>query len=102
MSTRSLPTPPPEGPVETPVEPPAETDPTTPPATGAEEAAAPTNPPPAQPEPQPTQIHTIYKEIFTLIANKAIDKDWSGLTMLAELYDLRVCPGHQCSQSRTS
>ncbi|KAF9792827.1 COP9 signalosome [Thelephora terrestris] len=98
MSTRNLPTPPPEGPAETPVEPPTEIDRATPPATGTDEAAATTNSPPAQPEPQPTQIHTVYRDIFTLVANKAIDKDWSGLTMLAELYDLRT--EHEADASR--
>ena len=86
MSTRTLPTPPPEGPSATPTEP----EKMTPPTTGAEEAAAPTNSPPAQP--QPTQIFTIYREVFPVFASKAIDKDWSGLAALAELHDLRVCP----------
>ena len=90
MSTRSLPTPPPEGP-EVLTVPPAETDHTAPPNTDAEEAATPENQPPAQP--QPTQIHTIYREVFPIFANKIIDKDWSGLAALAELHDLRVCPG---------
>jgi len=85
MSARNLPTPPPEDPATVP----AETDHPVPPATGAEEADAPANPPQAQP--QPTQIHTIYREVFPIIANKAIDRDWAGLAMLAELHDLRVC-----------
>lgn len=85
MSTRNLPTPPPEGPAETPTE----TDDTTPPTAGTEEATTSTNSPP--PLPQPTQIHTIYREVFPIIANKAIDKDWSDLAALAELHDLRVC-----------
>jgi len=84
MSARNLPTPPPEGPTVTP----AETDHATPPTTGAEDAAPPINPPPAQP--QPKQIHTIYREIFPILANKVIDKDWSGLTGVAELHDLRT------------
>lgn len=87
MSTRSLPTPPPEG---TAV-PSTEADQATPQTTDIEEAAAPTNQPPP-PQPQPTQLHTIYREVFPAIANKAIDKDWSGLAMLAELQDLRVSP----------
>lgn len=85
MSTRSLPTPPPEGPAV----PPAETDHTTPPTTDAEETAVPVDQPPAQP--QPAQIHTIYREVFPIFANKAFEKDWHGLVMLAELHDLRVC-----------
>src|SRR5258705_6912647 len=84
MSTRNLPTPPPEGPAEASTGTPAETDQTTPPATGSDEAAASTHPPPSQP--QPTQLHTIHREIFPLIANKVIDRDWSGLAMLAELH----------------
>lgn len=92
MSSRNLPTPPPEGPAEIPTETPTETDHTTPSTTGAEETPTSTNPP--QPQPQPTQIHTIYREFFPVIANKAIDKDWSGLATLAELHDLRVCSRH--------
>jgi len=67
----------------------AETDYTEPQTTDAEEAATPANQPPAQS--QPTQIHTIYREVFPIFANKALDKDWAGLAMLAELHDLRVC-----------
>ena len=85
MSTRNLPTPPPDG---TTV-PSTEADQAIPQTTDVEEAAAPTNQPPP-PQPQPTQIHTIYREAFPAIANKAIDKDWVGLTMFAELQDLRV------------
>ena len=81
MSTRNLPTPPPEGPAETPTE----SDHATPPTSGAEEAATPADPPP-----QPTQIHTIYREVFPTIVNKVIDKDWPGLAALAEVHDLRV------------
>lgn len=92
MSTRTLPTPPPEGTGEAPVEAPAETDHTTPPATGPEEAAASTESP--QTEPQPVQLLTVYREVFPAIVNKVIDKDWSSLTMLAELHDLRVRPEH--------
>lgn len=95
MTTRNLPTPPPEGPAETPSETPSETDHTTPPTTGAEEPAALTNPP--QSQPQPTQIHTIYREVFSAIANKAIDREWSGLATLAELHDLRVCSRYHAS-----
>ncbi|KAF9652910.1 hypothetical protein BDM02DRAFT_3183252 [Thelephora ganbajun] len=84
MSTRNLPTPPPEGPTVTTTE----VEQTALPTAGAEEAPAPTNSPPAQS--QPTQIHTIYREIFPIIADKAIDRDWSGLAVLAELHDLRT------------
>lgn len=91
MSTRNLPTPPPEGPAATPTE----TNHTALPATGVEEAATPANPPP--PQPQPTQIHTIYREVFPIFANKAMDKDWSELAMAAELHDLRVCLGSHTS-----
>jgi len=90
MSTRNLPTPPPEGPV-----PPTEAGHTAPPTTGAEEATAPADQPPAQP--QQVQIHTIYREVFPIFANKAIDKDWSGLAMFAELHDLRVRRGIHAS-----
>lgn len=86
MSTRNLPTPPPEG---TAV-PSTEADQAIPQTTDIEEEAPPPNQPPPPPQPQPTQIHTIYREAFPAIANKAIDKDWAGLTMLAELHDLRV------------
>ena len=93
MSARNLPTPPPEGPAEThtetPTEAPTETDHITPPATGAEEAPASTNPSP--PQPHPTQIHTIYREVFPVIVKKVNEGDWSGLAMLAEIHDLRVC-----------
>lgn len=94
MSTRALPTPPPEGPGATPTE---VTHPA-PPATGTEEAAPPTNPPQAQP--QPTQTSTIYRDVFPVIASKAMDKDWPGLTALAELHDLRVCPIPHASNCR--
>ena len=94
MSTRTLPTPPPEGPGATPTE----AAQTAPPTAGTEEAAAPTNPPPAQP--QPTQTYTIYRQAFPLFANKAIDKDWPGLAALAELHDLRVCPRSHASNRR--
>jgi len=87
MSTRNLPTPPPEGPSDTPTETSTETDHTTPPTTGVEEAAS-TNPSPSQP--QPAQMHTVYREVFPAIVNKVIDKDWSGLAALAELHDLRT------------
>lgn len=96
MSTRTLPTPPPEGTGEAPVEAPTETDHATPPATGPEEAADSTEPP--QTQPQPVQILTIYREVFPAIVNKVIDKDWSGLTMLAELHDLRT--EHDADASR--
>ena len=92
MSTRNLPTPPPEGPAEIPTETATETDLTT---TSVEEAVTSTDSPPSQP--QPTQIHTIYREVFPVIANKVIDKDWSGLAVLAELHDLRVCFRYQAS-----
>lgn len=95
MSTRNLPTPPPEA---TAV-PPTEADQTAPPTAGTEEAAAPANPP--QAPPPPTQIHTIYREVFPAFANKAIDKDWSGLATLAELHDLRVCPRSHVSTHQT-
>jgi hypothetical protein len=95
MSTRNLPTPPPEGPAVVP----AETGLATPPTTGTEEAAALADPPPAQP--QPAQIHTIYREVFPIFANKAMDKDWPGLAMLAELHDLRVCPMSHASNPGT-
>jgi hypothetical protein len=88
MSTRNLPTPPPEDPNETPTETPTETDHTTPSTPGAEEATTSTSP--TQTQPQPTQIHTIYREVFPVIVNKVIDKDWSGLSSLGELHDLRV------------
>ena len=90
MSTRTLPTPPPEGPSATP----AEATHAAPPKTGTEEAAAPTNPPA---QPQQTQIYTIYREAFPVFASKAIDKDWAGLAVLAELHDLRVCHGSHTS-----
>lgn len=85
MSTRSLPTPPPEGTAVLSTE----ADQATPQTTDIEEAAGPANQPPP-PQSQPIQLRTIYREVFPAIANKAIDKDWSGLAMLAELQDLRV------------
>jgi len=94
MSTRTLPTPPPEGPGATPTD----ATHTAPPTVGAEEATAPANPPPAQP--QPTQTYTIYRQVFHVFANKAIDKDWPGLAALAELHDLRVCPRSHTSNRR--
>ena len=94
MSTRTLPTPPPEGPGATQ----AEATHTAPPTTGTEESAAPANPPPVQP--QPTQTYTIYRQAFPIFASKAIDKDWSGLAALAELHDLRVCPRSHPSNRR--
>jgi hypothetical protein len=93
MSTRSLPTPPPEDPAV----PPAETDHTAPPTTDAEEAATPADQPPVQQ--QPTQIHTIYREVFPIFANKVLDRDWVGLATLAELHDLRVMSQISCLQS---
>ena len=91
MSTRNLPPPPPENPTTAP----EEADQTAPPTTDAEEAATPEDQPPAQP--QPTQIHTIYREVFPIFANKVLDRDWSGLITLAELHDLRVCLGSHTS-----
>lgn len=92
MATRNLPTPPPEGPTETPTE----TDRTTPP-TDTEEAPASTD----SAQQQPAQIHTIYREIFPIIANKVIDKDWPSVTELGEMHDLRVCLRYYAFNSKS-
>lgn len=95
MSARNLPTPPPEGPAET-SETQTDKEHTAPPATDAEETTSTTNAPPVQQ--QPIQVHTIYREIFPIITNKVIDKDWHGLTKFAELHDLRT--EHDADASR--